>query len=265
MPGATSSAVYAVTFDRGAPLVARVFTNTEWLAKEPDLAEHEAAALEFLGPIDLPSPGLVAVDATGVAAGSPAVLMDLLPGIVDLPPYPTDVWLAALAAPLSVLHSVEPYDFPWRYDPWIDVESLRPPTWADDPALWEEAIDRYGAGMPDEEPRFLHRDYHPTNILWAEGKITGIVDWVNACVGPASADVAHCRLNLALMSGRDAAERFTGLLDRPYDPGWDLAPALSVLPSFDVYPPWHAFGLTGLTLPLIRSRIEEFVRRALSP
>ncbi len=54
----------------------------------------------------------------------------------------------------------------------------------------------------------LHRDFHPGNVLWRYGRVSGVVDWLGACAGPAAADVAHCRVNLLTM-GAEAAERFT--------------------------------------------------------
>jgi len=189
--------------------------------------------------------------------------MTLLPGTVELPERPSDSRLRALAELPAQLHDVEPAEFAWQYDPWID-EPPAPPAWSDDPALWEDAFDRYRCGLPTEELRFLHRDYHPANVLWVDGHVSGIVDWVNACVGPPSADVAHCRLNLALMYGREIGDRSAALLETPYDPVWDLVSALSVLPDLAIYPPWREFGLARLTLPLVRGRLEAFVRRSLT-
>jgi thiamine kinase-like enzyme len=56
----------------------------------------------------------------------------------------------------------------------------------------------------------VHRDFHPGNVLWRRGAVSGVVDWQAACTGPAAADVAHCRVNL-LTIGTDAADRFTAL------------------------------------------------------
>jgi aminoglycoside phosphotransferase (APT) family kinase protein len=81
---------------------------------------------------------------------------------------------------------------------------------------------------------FLHRDFHPGNVLWQDGALRGIVDWVNASVGPPGADLGHCRVNLAGRFGQPAAERFldhyrevSGRED--YHPYWDVVAALGGL------------------------------------
>jgi aminoglycoside phosphotransferase (APT) family kinase protein len=261
LEGSTSSTLHYVLIDGNPLLVVRAFTNAKWLASEPDLASHEAAALRAVARIDFPTPRLVAVDATGEEAGVPAVIMTRLPGRVDLPREPSDRWLALLARPLSIILVTPADDFPWTYDPWVDETSLLPPVWSPKPELWKRAFATYLSALPEEPPAFLHRDYHPTNVLWDNGAVSGVVDWVNACTGPPSSDVAHCRLNLALMYGVDVADRFTSMIDPDYDRTWDLAPALSGLDEPDVYPPWNTFGLS-LTAGLVRERLEEFVAGA---
>lgn len=264
MPGATSSSVYAITLEDAAPVVLRLFTNERWLASEPDLATHEAAALTQMEHIDLPTPQVIALDPDGSQTDVPAVLMTLLPGTVDLRPHDPDLWLATLAEPLNVLHASPIPTFAWKYDPWIEHGLLQPPEWVGHRDLWERAFDLFVRGMPETRPCFLHRDYHPTNVLWTGGAISGIVDWVNACVGPPGADVAHCRLNLALMYGYETAERFLGHVDDAYDPIWDLVPALSALEGFSLYTPWADFGLQHLSEELVRERLEDFVGRSLA-
>ena len=262
LEGSTSSTLYEVLVNGAPTLVIRAFTNDRWLSDEPDLALHEAAALRVMQPVDIPTPRLIGVDTTGEQAGVPAIVMTRLPGSVRLPNEPSDHWLSLLAEPLAAIHQASITQFAWSYDPWIDESSLRPPDWSTDPELWERAFSTYLGGMPDEPRHFLHRDYHPVNILWDNGVVSGVVDWVNACVGPPSSDIAHCRLNLALMYGLDAADRFTRMIDPDYNPIWDLAPALSSLGEADIYPPWMTFGLGQLTFGVVRARLEVFVARA---
>jgi aminoglycoside phosphotransferase (APT) family kinase protein len=78
------------------------------------------------------------------------------------------------------------------------------------PAVWQRAAEIYHGPAPGLPAVLLHRDFHPGNVLWRWGTVSGVVDWQAACTGPAVADVAHCRVNL-LTFGTEAAERFTAL------------------------------------------------------
>jgi aminoglycoside phosphotransferase (APT) family kinase protein len=44
----------------------------------------------------------------------------------------------------------------------------------------------------------LHRDFHPGNVLVANGSVTGVIDWSNAGLGEPAADVATTRVVLTM-------------------------------------------------------------------
>ena len=134
--------------------------------------------------------------------------MTRLPGKVNLTPVDFDAWLRQLAGLLPRLHAISPEGHRWRHLPYNNLSTLQPPVWTKRPQAWAEAI-RIGRGpRPAFEPRFIHRDFHPVNLLFEGEMLSGVVDWPNACVGPAGVDVAHCRWNLAAMYGLPAADRF---------------------------------------------------------
>ena len=89
--------------------------------------------------------------------------------------------------------------------------------------------------MPAYAPTFIHRDFHPGNVLWARGRVSGVVDWVNACAGPRGCDVATCRANLADLAGDRAADDFRAayeaLTGEAFHPYWDMACILENGPS----------------------------------
>ena len=63
---------------------------------------------------------------------------------------------------------------------------------------------------------------------------SGVVDWANACLGPAAVDVAHFRVNLAVLHGPATADAVL-----PGDPAWDLELAMGFLewgPGADAWP-----------------------------
>jgi aminoglycoside phosphotransferase (APT) family kinase protein len=222
---------------RPLELVLRRFVRRDWLAEEPDLAVREAAALEVLAEVDLPTPRLVGADPDGSVAGEPSVLMTRLRGRVEWDPPEVEGFLGALARPLPVIHSAPvPRGSPLPdYEPY-PLRMHRPPLWASRPDVWERAISLLEEPPPPADTRgFIHRDYHPGNVLWEGGRLTGIVDWVNASVGSPWADVGHCRVNIASELGPEAADRFVDLYRAvsgrtdDYHPYWDIAAAIGGL------------------------------------
>jgi aminoglycoside phosphotransferase (APT) family kinase protein len=273
MKGSTSSSLFRVQTAPGVDTpryVLRVLDNREWLAEEPDLAAHEAAALGEARAAGLPAPEPVAFSAEEVGFGAPVVLMTFLEGAVELRPADREAWLQALAGELAAIHRHPASGFAWQYASWVDMTNLAPPTWTARPRAWERAIAVVGRGRPQADPVFIHRDYHPTNVLWRDGAISGVVDWVNACRGPAAVDLAHCRTNLAVMYGIAVADRFLehyreAAAGFVYDAYWDLHSLLEwCFPELEFYRPWQDFGLAVIPQETLRQRVEAYLQSVLS-
>ncbi|WP_068138079.1 phosphotransferase family protein [Limnochorda pilosa] len=274
MKGSTSSSLFLVRCPGGTEsrrFVLRVLDNRAWLAQEPDLADHEAAALEEARRAGLRAPRLVAYASDEVGFGAPVVLMTFLEGRIELRPADMRAWLDGLARELASIHRRPAPAFPWRYRTWTDPAALAPPAWTAIPHTWERAIELVLGAEPDAPPVFLHRDYHSTNVLWHGDAVSGVVDWINACQGPAGVDVAHCRTNLALMHGPDVAERFLAAYLEvaegfAYDPYWDLDSLLGMgLPQPAFYSPWGTFGLGPIPPEVLRRRADAHLTRVMAP
>jgi aminoglycoside phosphotransferase (APT) family kinase protein len=229
----------------------------------------EARALEIVASVDISTPPLVAVDTHGRTCDVPAILMEQLPGQVELNPPDRDAWVAGLAEPLALIHTLHSdlYREVPAYAPHNDVAMLTPPEWSRDPGMWSRVFHLLQGPRPGEKVVFLHRDYHPTNVLWYRGEVSGVLDWTNACRGPAGVDVGHCRLNLVQIFGLDMAAKFlneycaaTGYQHHPY---WDLLTAIDCLPLEEVYPGWRELGLRDLTIDMVRERVEAYVSAVL--
>lgn len=268
LKGSTSSILHGVTLqikDEINELVVRQFDNKEWLKEEPDLALHEGESLLLATDKGLVAPKIIAFEKSGEAGGNPLVLMSKLPGNVELKPLDMSKWLGGLAKELVKIHAVDIKDFPWKYFRYNDANKVEVPSWSSVPDTWKKVIEILKRPRPKVNECFIHRDYHPTNVLWKNGRVSGVVDWVNACIGPAGVDVGHCRWNLAMLYDVEVADEFLSAYqvyagkDFIYDPYWDLVSLVDVLfgPP-EVYPGWEAFGFTGLTDKLMEERMDKY-------
>jgi aminoglycoside phosphotransferase (APT) family kinase protein len=157
--------VHAVFLAEGTRLVLRRYLWPGFLDDEPFAARREADALGFAAAHHLPAPTLVAADLTGgdIGDGIPALLMTYLPGRAADP----DVGL--LAQTLAAIHDTAPAGYPYHYFAWNRDRTTGPPAGAARPQLWERAIALWHDATPDYRPVFVHRDYHPGNVLCAAG------------------------------------------------------------------------------------------------
>jgi hypothetical protein len=157
--------------------------------------------------------------------------MSSVPGEVVWNPPAVEPWLRGLVEVVEAIHRlpVSPSLSEWfPYKP-----ELVPPPWTRYPRAWETALSIFHGPRPPHDRVFLHRDFHPGNVLWTDGRITGVVDWVSACAGPPEEDVAHCRSNLARHHDLAVADRFLALWlsasgRDSYDPYHDLVNVVSM-------------------------------------
>jgi aminoglycoside phosphotransferase (APT) family kinase protein len=196
-------------------------------ADAPRLVENEAHVLGGLESTDVPAPRVLASDTTGESTGVPAILMTRVPGRVDLTPADAKRWLHQIVAMAVRIHELHVDAEPYAWEP---REAPVPP-WASNPADWRAAAGVICGPPPPYEVRFAHGDYQHFNFLWRRGHLSGVVDWVGACRGPADVDVAHCRLNLAVLYSAQVAADFLAAYEaeagRRIDPYWDIRSAIS--------------------------------------
>jgi aminoglycoside phosphotransferase (APT) family kinase protein len=243
----------------GTPLVLRRYETDEVLTVVPGVVEDEVRALNagrpVLGPL-VPEP--VAFDVTGDRAGRPSLLMTFLPGrpvIHGLHPH-------ASASPLAALHAGPvPSDLS-PFHLWFDAEAVAVPPWTRRPDAWSTLADVVRKAPPAAPHVFLHRDYHPGNLLWRDGALTGIVAWPYGCHGPRGVDVAHMRGNLAFVDGVAAADRFLDsyraiVPGYDHDPWWDVADLFSADDAFSGVIAFNAFG-ANLDVEILRGRADDW-------
>ena len=267
VPEATTVEIHCIEVARGIDvrrLVLRRYAVPEYLAEWVERPAHEATVLERLAATPVPAPTLVAVDPNGDGCDVPAVLMSAIPGAVDQDAAASAVGCPAMAVALVRIHGVDPGDgVARRYLPFHAGHDVSIPAWAADRGPWREAI---SLPLPPGVAGFIHRDFHPGNILWDGDALRGVVDWGEACRGPAGVDVGHCRVNLALGHGPEAADRFATAYERAggaYDPAWDVVAAIDLLPHYDGGEALAAWPGTERAVER-RRRLEAFVVAALA-
>jgi len=224
LPGASSTAVHRLRLADGAMVVLRRYVWPGFLIAEPDAPAREADVLRFVSARGLPVPSVLAADPTGeeVGDGIPVLLMSQLRGMAIAVPD-----LSHLAEVAATIHGVDADDLGHEYYCWYEAEMVTPPPLSQHPKLWERAIELWRDAMPAYRPTLIHRDFHPGNVLWVRGHVSGVVDWANACRGPIGCDLAHCRNNLRTLANPAVADDFvaayTALTGDALDPFWIMA------------------------------------------
>jgi aminoglycoside phosphotransferase (APT) family kinase protein len=260
--GGLTSDVRAVTLAGGETLVLRRYTAWGREAAEP--VAREAATLERLVHSDLPAPRLIAARPEGDV---PMLLMTRLPGRVWLTPPDPGPWLAQMARTLAAVHATPTIaSAPVR--PPIDPARLTVPDWTTRPELWKRTNAVLATPPGPFNPVFVHSDYQHFNMLWARGRLTGLIDWVFAGTDHPDVDTAHCRLNLAVLFSIEYAERFRALYEaesgRKVDPWWDLRGLSGYGQDWKQFIPVQVAGRAPVDVAGMDDRIEGLMDRILS-
>ncbi|WP_328746740.1 alpha/beta fold hydrolase [Streptomyces sp. NBC_00285] len=271
LSGGWSSQMRRLTLDDDTELVLRSFVKPFFRHHAPGLLNREASVLALLAARDgVPAPAPIAVDATAEHCDHPSLLMSRLPGRVRVDEEELERRLDLLAAQLVRIHRVVPEERPRAYQAWTSPEKVRGVRGP----LWERAVDVIRRDPPPYEGCFLHRDFHPGNVLFTGSgsglAVSGVVDWVETSWGPADLDVAHCSTALALLHGPEHGlgfrERYEahggrGLADGPDHLYWRLLDALAYCPdAAKLAGPWRELGRTDLTPGVLGGRLEAYVR-----
>ena len=188
--GGLSSVVHKLMIERDGETFAVVLKRPEVEEDEPGDPTHEvtqeALILSRLEPFEW-APRLLAVDPSGEACGTPAILQTWLRGRTQVAPKAVGQWLRGLS---TATHAIATADIPADdlepFSPWLP-NSEQPPAWFSSPKRWQQSVTQLQSGLLPEasgQTRFVHRDLHPANVLFHGLHLSGIVDWVHGCRGP---------------------------------------------------------------------------------
>jgi aminoglycoside phosphotransferase (APT) family kinase protein len=263
LPGGITADMDRITIqsDRRLDVVLRRWPDEGW-ADGPVL--REAEALAAVGDLSVPAPELVALDEDGTLTGVRCTLTTALPGQPDLSPTDLRSWLHQLASAQATIHAASgQLTARWagRY-----AENPRPLDWLADRGL-RNAARAAASGPLVEEQVLTHGDYQHFNALWHEGRLSGIVDWPTAAMGNRGSDVGHCRLNLAVLFGPQAAADYLSAYEKAagvrVDRRADLQALLCFTPDWQRFVPRQVAGRAPLDVAGMPDRVAATVRAAL--
>jgi aminoglycoside phosphotransferase (APT) family kinase protein len=203
------------------------------------------------------------------------VLSAWVPGTSVIPPRPDPERLRALGAAAARISSVKLAPapaLPVRSRPieGEDFAGLRREQGASD--LLRAAEAAVAATRPDDDqPGLVHGDLWYGNTIWDDGRLTAVLDWDCAGVGPAGIDLGSLRCDAAWCHGLEAAghilsgweaEAGRPASDVPY---WDTVAALASPPDMGWFPEdMAAQGRPDLTREVMFERRDAFLNAALS-
>jgi aminoglycoside phosphotransferase (APT) family kinase protein len=228
------------------------------------LVTREASALAAIRGHGVPAPQLLAMDEGGSETGVRCTLTSALTGRPELAPADLPSWLGQLATTQAAIHAVP--DHPQtRWDGWYGVRQ-RPLDWLADRGL-RDAAREAASGPLVEEKVLVHGDYQHFNVLWRDGRLTGVVDWPNAATGNRGSDVGHCRLNLAVLFDAETAGDYLVMYERAAGVRVDRRADLRALLCFDRewqrFIPRQVAGRAPLDLAGMPGRVAATIRGAL--
>ena len=256
------------TTDAGAVEVVAKQLRTGLPATDEDLVAREASVLDALRPLDLPVPETLACDPRGICTGRPAMLMSAMPGALLQGP---DAVRAAIPeyvrALLAFQRRARDLVAGRRFAPWFDSEDPEPRSGTARPDLWERAravVERFPRPVADG---FIHRDPHPANMLFEDGRLSALLDWPNAGRGPRGVDLSRMALNLACLldvaATTELRERWERASGAHHDPLLDVYVLLEADPPMgDGHATWDALGVPVDRDTLVE-RLDAFLEDAL--
>jgi aminoglycoside phosphotransferase (APT) family kinase protein len=248
-------------------------------SSQPEHVAHEYRVLQLVEQTGIAAPRPLLLDAEGRLFGVPAMVLEYLPGAPLYHPRHRASWTNELARALLTVHAVTPrlFDLSWlsaHLRDGIRDEITR--RGEKSRAAGQLAMEVHAALEEDiervdwPEATFVHDDFWPGNTVWLRERLTGIIDWTHAEVGDPRTDVAQCRIDLALIHDLDVADRFLdayqAVAPQSLPQVWffDLFRGLRALLSYEHWlEGYHDAGLTYVTAPYFRNRIESFLRKAL--
>ncbi len=149
------------------------------------------------------APELLGGDLDGRWSEHPTSLISWLDGGSDITPSDPEKWARELGRALALVHAVASdrlADLPSVFDGRGAQSELNGPLAPEVRSRWSQII-----GSPEV---LTHYDYWSGNVVWRDGRLTGIVDWSGGARGPRGFDLGWCRLDLVFLFDERIADVF---------------------------------------------------------
>src|SRR5918995_3271457 len=164
----------------------------------------EQRVLRILDGLGGLAPAPLGGDLEGRRSKHPTSLIGWLDGQPDIVPADPGGWARELGRALAAVHAVPTgrlAELPSVFDRSGGSQRiLAGPLAAEVRSRWSEVV---------ASPEVLtHGDYWSGNVVWRDGRLTGIVDWSGGARGPSGFDLGWCRLDLVLLFDERIADDF---------------------------------------------------------
>lgn len=259
LKGGVSSDARKLVFETDRGTEAVVERRPRDMPGKPPAAERaalEAALLARLPGLGVPAPRLRRFDPPDT------LVLDFLEGGTEPPPGAPGGLIGPMAEALAALHRLGPeHGLPAMRtftDPLPDLKAWRPELFG--PGAVQAPACPPFAGSP----RLLHGDFWMGNLLWREGRLAGLLDWEDACLGDPMAELAAARCDLhsrfGVHAADDLAKAYAALapVDRARLAWWDLYMPTAQLNFMD------GWGLPPDDLVRVRTAMTERRDQALT-
>lgn len=165
---------------------------------------HEQQVLHALDGLGGLAPVLLGSDLDGRWSASPTLLITWLDGQADITPADPENWAAQLGHALAAVHAAPSNKLaalPSVFDHSGGSQAaLAGPLATGVRACWRR--------ITTADEALAHSDFWSGNVVWRDGRVTGIVDWSGGARGPRGFDVGWCRLDLVLLFDERIADVF---------------------------------------------------------
>lgn len=232
--------------------------------------------LAFAHAAGLPAPEPLAVDLDGEWFGCPTIVMSRVPGRADIAPADRTRYVHEVVGVLAKIHAVDTARAEGCVLRPHFVATWDPPDEPSEGALARPVAERLLRALVAVHPWtagearvFNHGDFHPGNLLWSKGTLTGVIDWSAAKIGYRAGDVAYFANEAELLLGVEVGDA----IQQRY--AAQVAPIENVMPwrllcayashryAGQYLIGWHEQGRKDLTIEMVTTRLAEMVDRLL--